>query len=133
MSTEPLVFISHKHSDQRIAETIARFLRTRSGGQFRVHLSSSPNFEGPRLGQPLNNELKRALAAAETVILVFTTDTEDWSYCMRECGVATDPRDEHPTSIPPQWSSYSAPRTNLRRMATNFGWTRAASTPCRYS
>ena len=61
----------------------------------RVHLSSSPNFEGPRLAKPLNSELKAALAQAEAVILVFTTDTEDWSYRMWECGVATDPRNKH--------------------------------------
>ena len=99
MPVEPLVFISHKHSDQKIAETVARFVKTRTAGKVRVHLSSSPNFEGPRLGQPLNTELKHALAEAEAVILVFTTDTEDWSYCMWECGVATNPADEHPTSV----------------------------------
>ncbi len=64
-----------------------------------MHLSSSPNFEGPRLGQPLRDELKHALAAADAVILVFTSDTEDWSYCMWECGVATNPNDPRPTSV----------------------------------
>lgn len=99
MTDGPLVFISHKHSDRDIAETIARFVRTSSAGKVRVHLSSSPNFEGPRLGQPLNTELKHALAEAEAVVLVFTSETEDWSYCMWECGVATNPRDERPTSV----------------------------------
>jgi hypothetical protein len=99
MATEPLLFISHKHSDREIAETLARFVRNHTAGQVRVHLSSSPHFEGPRLGQPLSRELKDALAQAEAVILVFTTETEDWSYCMWECGVATDPRDEHRTSV----------------------------------
>jgi len=95
----PLLFISHKHSDRAIAETIARFVKTRTAGNVRVHLSSSPNFEGPRLGKPLNEELKRALAAAEAVILVFTSETEDWSYCMWECGIATNPNDPRPTSV----------------------------------
>ena len=99
MSTEPMVFVSHKHSDREIAETIARFVKTRSAGKVRVHLSSSPDFEGPRFGQPLNTELKRALAKTELVILVYTTDSEDWSYCMWECGVAVDPNDEFPTSV----------------------------------
>lgn len=94
-----MLFISHKHSDREIAETIARFIRNSSAGKVRVHLSSSPHFEGPRLGQPINSELKNALAISEVVILVFTTDTEDWSYCMWECGVATNPRDERPTSV----------------------------------
>ena len=47
----------------------------------------------------MNDELKRALAVAEAVILVFTSDSEDWSYCMWECGIATDPKDPRPTSV----------------------------------
>jgi len=97
--SNPLVFISHKHSDRAIAETIARFIKTTTAGNVRVHLSSSPDFEGPRLGKPLNDELKRALGAAEAVILVFTSETEDWSYCMWECGIATNPNDPRPTSV----------------------------------
>jgi predicted transcriptional regulator len=96
---DPLVFVSHKHSDREIAETIARFVKNRTAGKVRVHLSSSPDFEGPRLGKPLNDELKGALGAAEAVILVFTSETEDWSYCMWECGIATNPNDPRPTSV----------------------------------
>ncbi len=96
---DPLVFVSHKHSDREIAETIARFVKEKTAGTVRVHLSSSPDFEGPRLGKPLNDELKRALGAAEAVILVFTSETEDWSYCMWECGIATNPTDPRPTSV----------------------------------
>lgn len=99
MQPEPLVFISHKHSDREIAETIAKFVKKCSAGKVRVHLSSSPDFDGPRLGRPLSDELKQALAAADAVILVFTNDTEDWSYCMWECGVATNPNDPRPTSV----------------------------------
>ena len=95
----PLVFISHKHSDRDIAETIARFVKNKTAGNVRVHLSSSPDFEGPRLGKPLNDELKRALGAADAVILVFTSDTGDWSYCMWECGIATNPNEPRPTSV----------------------------------
>ena len=96
---DPLVFISHKHSDRMIGETIARFVKEKTAGKVRVHLSSSPNFEGPRLGKQLNNELKRALGAAEAVILVFTSDSEDWSWCMWECGTAIDPNDQRQTSV----------------------------------
>ena len=99
MEPEPLVSVSHKHSDWEIAETIARFVKKNSAGKVRVHLSSSPDFDGPRFGRPLNDELKHALAAAEAVILVFTNEAEDWSYCMWECGVATNPNDERPTSV----------------------------------
>jgi predicted transcriptional regulator len=98
-SEDPLVFVSHKHSDRKIAETIGRFIKERTAGAVRIHLSSSPDFEGPRLGKQLNEELKRALGAAEAVILVFTSETEDWSYCMWECGVATNVTDPHPASV----------------------------------
>ncbi len=97
--TAPLVFISHRHSDRAIGEALAQFLNRRSSGGVRVHLSSSPGFEGPRLGRPLNEELKRALGASDLVVLIYTSETEDWSYCMWECGVATDPNDEKPTKV----------------------------------
>jgi hypothetical protein len=99
MSADPEIFISHKHSDRAIAETLARFMRTACAGNAHIHLSSSPDFDGPRFGHSLNAELKRALGHAELITLVYTTELEDWSYCMWECGVATDPNDQHPTSV----------------------------------
>ena len=99
MSAKPVVFISHKHSDRSIAEAIARFVKNKSAGNARVYLSSSPDFEGPRFGQPLNSELRHALGESDLVILVYTDDREDWSYCMWECGVAVDPKDERHTSV----------------------------------
>ena len=99
MSAEPVVFVSHKHSDRQIAETIAKFVKNKSAGVARVHLSSSPDFEGPRFGQPLNSELMHALGESDLVILVYTDDREDWSWCMWECGVAVDPREEHVTAV----------------------------------
>jgi TIR domain/CBS domain len=98
-SAKPVIFISHKHSDRKIAETIAQFIKNKSAGNARVHLSSSPDFEGPRLGQPINSELRRALGESDLVILVYTDDREDWSWCMWECGVAVDPREEHVTAV----------------------------------
>ena len=97
-STKPVVFISHKHSDSPIAETIAKFVKNKSAGNARVHLSSSPDFEGPRFGQPINTELKHALGESDLVILVYTDEREDWSWCMWECGVAVDPTEQHVTS-----------------------------------
>ena len=98
-STKPVVFISHKHSDSPIAETIAKFVKNKSAGNARVHLSSSPDFEGPRFGQPINTELKHALGESDLVILVYTDEREDWSWCMWECGVAVDPTEQHLTAV----------------------------------
>lgn len=99
MESQPVVFISHRHSDRDIAETLGRFVKERCGGNVRVHLSSSSDFEGPRFGKPLNAELRRALGETESVILIYTAETQDWSYCMWECGMAVDPREETPTSV----------------------------------
>lgn len=50
VSAEPVVFVSHKHSDRQIAETIAKFVKNKSAGVARVHLSSSPISRGRALG-----------------------------------------------------------------------------------
>jgi len=49
-----MLFISHKHSDRKIAEAVGTFLEKASAGRIKVHLSSAPDFEGPRLGGTLN-------------------------------------------------------------------------------
>ncbi|MET0663138.1 MAG: toll/interleukin-1 receptor domain-containing protein [Ilumatobacteraceae bacterium] len=93
------VFISHKHSDKRIAEAIATFIKRTTANQVVVFDSSSSAFESPRMGKNVNTELKEALARSDVVLLVYTAAGDDWQYCMWECGVATDPRDEHLTSV----------------------------------
>jgi hypothetical protein len=89
--SKPLLFISHKHDDREIANTVARFVRDITGGQVKVFVSSNPEFEGPRVGKELNKELKKALWNAGVVILIYTSDDKDWSWCMWECGLAEDP------------------------------------------
>ena len=56
------VFISHKHSDKRIAEAIATFIKRTTANQVVVFDSSSSAFESPRMGKNVNTELKEALA-----------------------------------------------------------------------
>jgi TIR domain len=92
------LFISHKHSDTRIAKVLADFVETRALGQVSVHMSSDPRYKGPRLGKNINQELCAALYNCDVLLLLYTSADEDWSYCMFECGVATDPQ---------------APRTNI--------------------
>jgi hypothetical protein len=98
-TSDPLVFISHRHDDRDIALVLGQFFKDRCAGKVRVHLSSNPEFEGPRVGKNVNDALKRALAGCDVVVLVFTTETDDWSYCMWECGVATDPSDQKSTEV----------------------------------
>ncbi len=97
--TNPYFFVSHKHADRGIALVLAEFIRDLTNAQADIHLSSSPNFQGPRAGKELNDELKNALASTDVLFLVYTGEDQDWSYCMWECGVATDPRDTTPTNV----------------------------------
>src|SRR5215468_4421154 len=88
---EPTIFISHKHADHSIADVIREFVERRSNREVTVFQSSSGESEGPELGRPLTNELKNALWKAGIVILIYTSEDQDWQWCMWECGVATNP------------------------------------------
>jgi len=91
VADNPLLFISHRHAQKSIADVLKVFLETWTGGQVEVHQSSSADAEGPRQGQNLTRELRNALWRAGVVVLLYTTQDEDWSYCMWECGVAQLP------------------------------------------
>ncbi|MFL6139395.1 MAG: hypothetical protein ACJ74O_16550 [Frankiaceae bacterium] len=91
MANQPILFISHKHSDAPIADVVRRFVEDRSGGRIEVFQSSSNLVEGPRLGRNLNQELCSRLWQAGLLILIYTSPDENWDYCMWECGVATRP------------------------------------------
>ena len=88
----PLVFISHRHADKEIADVIRSFVIGRSGGRVEVFQSSeAAGATGPRPGLSLRSELVSNLWRASVVVLVYTTEDKDWSFCMWECGVATRP------------------------------------------
>jgi hypothetical protein len=90
-SREPTIFISHKHVDRNIADEVREFVERRSNREVTVYQSSSGESEGPELGRPLTAELKNALWKAGIVILIYTSEDQDWQWCMWECGVATNP------------------------------------------
>jgi hypothetical protein len=90
--SKPLLFISHKHVDKRIADVITRFIRMGSGGRVEVYQSSNAWAEGPQVGRNLNRELKEALWKTSVFIMVYTSPDQDWNYCMWECGVASHPQ-----------------------------------------
>ena len=88
-----VIFISHRHADKEIADTIRETLGDWSAGRILFFQSSDPQ-RSTRIGAPLAGELKNALVNADVVLLVYTFNDQDWSYCMWECGVATDPEME---------------------------------------
>jgi hypothetical protein len=72
-STKPLLFISHKRCDRKIADLVSGFVRTITGGGVDVYQSSNPDFEGPRVGKDLSKELEEALWRAGIVVLIYTS------------------------------------------------------------
>jgi hypothetical protein len=86
-----VLFISHKHVDEDIADVLREFLEGWTAGQIDIFQSSSSAATGPRIGRPLGEELKKALRDASVVLFLHTRADDDWSTCMWEVGVATDP------------------------------------------
>lgn len=88
---KPVLFISHRHDDRAIASVLRKFIQSRTGGRVAVFQSSSAEADGPKQGENVAEELRRALWHASVVVLIYTTRDQDWSYCMWECGVAQLP------------------------------------------
>jgi hypothetical protein len=86
-----LVFISHKHSDSLIADEVRQWIYKWGRREVEVYQSSAPDARGPEIARSLSGELSKALWRAGAVILIYTTEEQDWSWCMYECGVATIP------------------------------------------
>ncbi len=89
---EAIIFISHRHADKNIAKVINNHLQDWGIPPNNIYQSSSAIGGGPRVGDPLAQDLKEALYRANAVILIYTFTDQDWSYCMYECGIATDPQ-----------------------------------------
>ncbi|HJQ34097.1 MAG TPA: TIR domain-containing protein [Pyrinomonadaceae bacterium] len=98
---KPLIFISHKHteSDIAIATTVAEVIKNRTLNAVRIFQSSNWKFEGTRVGSNLDAGLRRALWDSDAVILIYTSDDQNWQYCMYECGVATQTDDPDPRIV----------------------------------
>lgn len=95
---KPLLFISHRHADKAIADVLREWLEKWSMGSIDVYQTSAAGNE-PQLGN-LNEKLKERLSEAQSVALIYTHAHYDWSYCMWECGVATDPRTPDTRVVP---------------------------------
>lgn len=92
------IFISHKHTDREIANVIKANLKRWNIPADAIYQSSDPTGAGPIIGNPLAQDLKKALYQANAVFLVYTFADENWDYCMWECGVATDPNPDSPNT-----------------------------------
>jgi hypothetical protein len=94
-----LLFISHRHADEPLASVLNLHLQKWQVSRDEIFQSSNAE-GGARFGRQLNKELLLALGEARLVFLIYTIADADWSYCMWECGVATDPmQGDTPTRI----------------------------------
>ena len=93
----PLVFISHKSSDLKLALQLREWMQARAGGKLRYFLSA----DGIPEGSPRTlSDKARARAAEASVMLVICTSVEhDWSYVLLEMGVALDPANPRTTVV----------------------------------
>ena len=88
---DPLLFISHKHDDKKIADVVRKHIRDITGARVNVFQSSDPKYEVPQVGKILNQELKDALWKTGVVVLIYTSEDKNWDWCMWECGIADEP------------------------------------------
>jgi hypothetical protein len=110
----PKIFISHRFADRPIADVVNDTL-TRWGFD-NIYQAGAPG-AGPRIGQPLSDELREELEEVDLVILVYTFSDEDWSWCMWECGLATQPRKADATRVVVfRCSAYDAPRQFVQQV-----------------
>jgi len=111
---EPKIFISHRFADKPIADVIYNTLT--KWGINHIYQAGAPA-AGPRFGAPIRDELTAALAGVDLVILVYTFSDEDWSWCMWECGLATQPQKPDATRVVLfRCSTYDAPRQFVQQL-----------------
>lgn len=87
------IFISHRHEEKVLADIVNRHLQ--HWGIAKENIFQSSDAEG---GSPVWGGVKqgiiKALTTTNLLILIYTHDMHDWSYCMWECGLALNPGTE---------------------------------------
>jgi hypothetical protein len=87
----PLVFLSHKHSDEKIATAFGDFISKSASGKLEVFQSSNYRRSGPEPGAAgLSDQLRAAIARADVFILLYTFADLDWANPILETGIALD-------------------------------------------
>ncbi len=77
-NSKPLLFISHKHTDSKIADIIRTFITMSTSGYVDVYQSSTAWAQGPQVGRSLNKQLRETLWKASILILLYTEQDQDW-------------------------------------------------------
>lgn len=94
-----VVFISYKHEDEEIAKTIADHLNQLASEKLDLVVYSHHEYKGAAFGGSLTEEIARQLLVTEVFFFVYTGKSKDYSWCMYEAGLATDPKSLKGTRI----------------------------------
>ena len=82
--TEPFrVFISHKNKDKKAARTLQEIL---AGGCPKVEFFLSSDAKSLPGGKPWWQEIHAALDRADWLLLIYTTPSDNWDWCVYEAG-----------------------------------------------
>ena len=79
------VFVSHKHDDHALAETVKKTLEGLSGRRIDCFVSGSDL----SAGSDWNAEIRSQLAKSHMLILLFTEPSRNWDWCLYEAGLFT--------------------------------------------
>jgi hypothetical protein len=77
------IFISHKLSDKKLAELVAKELETLGGGTIECWLSG----QDISAGVDWHRQTKDSLAQSHLLLLLFTTPALKWDWCLYEVGL----------------------------------------------
>lgn len=111
----PSVFISHRHADREIANVIREWINDSTMG-VTVYQSTHVR-DSTRTGDRLAEVLRHQLHDSAVILCPFTGHGPDWSWCMWECGLATDPLAESTRVVILQFSDdFPGPYGDLVRV-----------------
>jgi hypothetical protein len=111
------LFISHKHDDRAIADVVSWLVKRHVSDRVEIHQSSNFAYVGPDPTQNLDAALLKWLLQADGFLLIYTTKDHDWSYCMYEYGVASNPNP--PTSCFVLQCTSDKPTVNIDHVCTD--------------
>lgn len=124
------IFISHRHKDKHVADVFRETFEDWSNCAVNVFQSSNAE-NALMIGEKLDYSIKTAIVNSHVVLLIYTDQMADWTWCMYECGLAQDPETMdtrlvvfHTTEKPPSPLQHlvTVPLTNesIKTLTDNF-------------
>jgi len=108
MAETVTIFISHKHEDKKIAQTVKQELEAVSS---RVHCFISEDIAA---GAEWLTEIRQYVEKAHILLLLFTASTSEWDWPLYEVGLATDLSDPSRCRIVCVYPSGATPPDPIR-------------------